>query len=136
VQAGKVRVEYHPMAFLDDASSTRYSTRALNAAGCVLDTTPSAFEKFHDLLYANQPKEKSAGLPDSQLIDYAKQAGAGDISSCVKDLKFEGWTKRVTDQASKDGVVSTPTVFVDGKKLENVLDPTAVKSAIEAALAK
>ncbi|MGN6303035.1 MAG: DsbA family protein [Angustibacter sp.] len=136
VQAGKVQVKYHPMAFLDEASSTRYSTRALNAAGCVVDSTPSAFEKFHDLLYANQPAEKSAGLPDAQLVDYAKQVGAGDISSCVKDLRFEGWTKRVTDQASKDGVVSTPTVFVDGKQIQNVLDPTAVKTAIEAALAK
>lgn len=136
VEAGKVHVKYHPMAFLDEASSTRYSTRALNAAGCVVNRAPSAFEKFHDLLYANQPAEKTAGLPDSRLVDYAKQAGAGDISSCVKDLTYEGWTARVTDQASKDGVVGTPTVFVNGTKLDNVLDPTAVKAAIEAALAK
>jgi protein-disulfide isomerase len=136
VEAGKVQVKYHPMAFLGEASSTRYSTRALNAAGCVVNSTPSAFEKFHDLLYANQPAENTAGLPDAKILDYAQQAGAGDISSCVKDLRYEGWTKRVTDQASKDGVVSTPTVFVDGTKLDNVLDHTAVKSAIEAALAK
>jgi protein-disulfide isomerase len=136
VQAGKVRVSYHPMAFLDEASSTRYSTRALNAAACVVDTKPDAFEKFHDLLYANQPAENTAGLPDSKLVDFAQQVGAGEVSQCVKDLKFEGWTKRVTDQASKDGVVSTPTVMVAGKKLDNVLDPAAVKAAIEAALAK
>jgi protein-disulfide isomerase len=136
VTSGKLRVSYHPMAFLDEASSTRYSTRALNAAACVVDTAPGSFEKFHDLLYANQPAENTAGLPDSALVDYAKQAGAGDISQCVKDLTFEGWTARVTDQASKDGVVSTPTVMVAGKKIDNVLDPTAVKAAIEAALPK
>jgi protein-disulfide isomerase len=134
VDDGLVRVEYHPMAFLDEASSTRYSTRALNAAGCVLDTTPSAFEKFHDLLFANQPAENTAGLPDSKLVELAKQAGAGDVSQCVKDLTYEGWTKAVTDQASKDGVVSTPTVMVAGKKIDDVLDPTAVKQAIEDAL--
>ncbi len=136
VQAGKVRVEYHPMAFLDEASTTRYSTRALNAAACVVDTKPGAFEKFHDLLFANQPAEKSAGLPDSKLIDLAQQAGAGDVSKCVKDLTFEGWTARATDQASKDGVVSTPTLMVAGQKVDNPLDPAVVKQAIEAALAK
>lgn len=136
VEAGKARVEYHPMAFLDQASTTQYSTRALNAAACVVDTKPAAYEKFHDLLFANQPKEGSAGLPDSQLVDLAKQAGAGDIGQCVKDRTFEGWTARVTDQASKDGVVSTPTVFVAGQKLANPLDLAAVKTAIEAAVQK
>ena len=136
VESGKVRVLYHPMAFLDEASTTKYSTRALNAAGCVVNSKPEAFEKFHDLLFANQPPEQSAGLPDSRLVDLAQQAGAGDISQCVKDRTYEGWTARVTDQASKDGVVSTPTVMVAGKKLQNPLDPAAVKAAIEAALAR
>jgi protein-disulfide isomerase len=133
VAAGDVRVEYHPIAFLDEASSTRYSTRALNAAGCVVSTTPSAYQAFSDLLFANQPAEGSAGLPDSQLSSLAEQAGAGDVSQCVKGLTYEGWTKRVTDQASKDQVTSTPTVLVAGTALKQ---PTAaaLTAAVDAAL--
>ena len=39
VEAGKVKVEYRPIAFLDDASTTDYSSRALNALMVVLDTS-------------------------------------------------------------------------------------------------
>ena len=64
------------MAFLDRASTTNYSSRALDAAAAVVDTAPGSFQAFHDLLYANQPEEGSAGLTDAQLLDYAVQAGA------------------------------------------------------------
>ncbi|GAB3599705.1 thioredoxin domain-containing protein [Angustibacter peucedani] len=133
VAKGDVKVEYHPIAFLDDASTTKYSTRALNAAACVVNGTPTAYQKFSDLLFANQPKEGSAGLPDSQLASLAKQAGAGDVSQCITDRTYEGWTKRVTDQASKDKVNSTPTVLVGGTQLQQ---PTAaaLKTAVDAAL--
>ena len=79
-QQGIVQLVYHPVAFLDQASSTDYSTRSLMAAASVQDSSPTAFQAFHDLLYANQPAEGSAGLPDSQLADLAAQAGghAGD----------------------------------------------------------
>src|SRR5204863_10129589 len=74
-QAGIVRLVYHPVAFLDQASSTHYSTRALDAAASVEDSSPDAFQAFHDLLYANQPAEGGAGLPDSTLARLAAQAG-------------------------------------------------------------
>ena len=57
-----MQAHYHPMAFLDTATNNRYSTRALNAAAAVLDAAgPTAFQKFHDLLYANQPPETATG---------------------------------------------------------------------------
>ncbi len=44
VADGKVKVEYRLIAFLDDASTTDYSSRALNALMVVLDTSgPDAF---------------------------------------------------------------------------------------------
>jgi protein-disulfide isomerase len=135
VDDGKVRLEFRPIAFLDKASSTAYSTRALNATGCVIDRSPGAFQKFHDLLFAAQPAEGSAGLPDSRLLSLANEAGAGDVSRCVQDRSFSAWVKAVTDQASKDQVVGTPTVLVDGKVLPSFDRPTVMK-AIDAALAK
>ena len=61
---GKIKVDYHMVAFLDRASTTNYSSRALNAAMAVLSTAgPDAFLKFHSLAYANQPEEGVGGRP-------------------------------------------------------------------------
>lgn len=120
VDAGKVQFQYHVLNFLDRSSTSEYSTRAANALAVVLDTAgPTAAKKFHDLLFENQPAEGSAGLSDSQLVDYAVQAGAksSQVESGIKDRKFEQWVKNVTDKSSKDGVTGTPTVTIDGKTL-------------------
>jgi protein-disulfide isomerase len=131
-EAGTIKVEYRSIAFLDRMSSTEYSTRALNAAACVRDESPDAFEKFHTALFENQPPENTAGLPDSKLVDLAKGAGAPDVASCVKNQRFKDWTVKVTDAASKDGVNGTPTVRVNGTDLVN---PSAeqLKAAVEKA---
>jgi protein-disulfide isomerase len=134
VAAGTVQAHYHPMAFLDNATNNKYSTRALNAAAAVLDSSGSAaFQKFHDLLYANQPPESGTGLTDAQLIAYAHQAGAtsSKVDAEIKNLTFGDWVKKVTDQASKDGVTATPTVLVAGKKLAD-LSPAGLTAAVTA----
>ena len=114
---GQVRVVYRPMAFLDGASTTRYSTRALNAAACAVDS--GRFSQYHDRLFAHLPTEGGPGLSDGQLVALGADAGitGGDFSDCVEDLQYERWTQRATDAASKAGVVQTPTVRVDGEQL-------------------
>jgi protein-disulfide isomerase len=137
VAAGTVQAHYHPMAFLDNATNNKYSTRALNAAAAVLDSSGStAFQKFHDLLYANQPPESGTGLTDAQLIAYAHQAGAtsSKVDAEIRNLTFGDWVKTVTDQASKDGVTATPTVLVKGKTLAD-LSPAGLTAAVTAAAA-
>lgn len=116
---GKVKVDYHMVAFLDRSSTTNYSSRALNAAMAVLSTAgPDAFLKFHTIAYSNQPEEGSAGVPDSTLIDWAVQAGAdkGEVTPLINDDTYHQWVVNATDQMSKDKVTGTPTVYVDGKK--------------------
>lgn len=116
---GVVSIEYRMIAFLDAASSTRYSTRSLNAAQCVADESGSkAYLKFHDLLYANQPAEGSAGLPDETLVKLAEQAGAPDAADCIENLKYEGWTLGATRAAADANVTSTPTVLLNGETLD------------------
>jgi protein-disulfide isomerase len=118
VDAGKVRLEYHVLNFLDRSSTTDYSTRAANALAVVLDRSgPAVAKKFHDLLYEHQPQEGSAGLSDAQLVDYAVQAGAARsaVQTGIQNRTYEQWVKNVTDQASKDGVNGTPTVKIDGR---------------------
>jgi protein-disulfide isomerase len=120
IDQGVVQLEYRPIAFLDRASTTKYSSRALATAACALDDGgPDVFHKLHDLLFANQPEEGSDGLPDSKLADLAAEAGAdkASVESCQEAGTFDGWVAKVTDQASKDGISGTPTYFVDGDKV-------------------
>lgn len=141
VADGKLKVEYRPIAFLNGQSSTEYSTRSLNAAACVTDNTDTTtFKKFHDLLYANQPAEGSAGLTDDQLITYAKQAGATSpaVGTCIKDQTFKDWASSATDAASRAGVSATPTAQLNGQDLpSSSLAPVgAFTQALDAAAAK
>ena len=134
IAAGKVKVDYHMVAFLDRSSTTQYSSRALNAGMAVLSTAgPQAFLKFHSLAYANQPQEGTAGLPDSTLIQWAVQAGApkAQVSRLINDNTYHQWVVNATDQMSKDGVNGTPTVYINGKQQ----DPTNLPAAAKAVLA-
>lgn len=115
---GKAKVDYHLVAFLDRASTTNYSSRALNAAMAVLSTAGSdAFVKFHEIAYANQPAEGSAGVPDSTLVDWAVQAGADEskVKPLIDGNVYHQWVVNATDQMSKDGINGTPTVFINGQ---------------------
>ncbi len=120
LDTGEVQVRYHLISFLDRASTDRYSTRAMNALGVVLDSTDAeTAAEFKSLLFANQPPEGGAGLSDDQLIELAVQAGAdeAEVSGPINDLAFEQWVKNATDASSRAGVNSTPTVKVDGEAL-------------------
>jgi protein-disulfide isomerase len=134
ISAGTLKVEYRPIAFLDRMSSTNYSSRALNAAAAVANSAPSAFAKFHALLFEHQPKEGSAGLTDDQLIQYAADAGAPEpaIRAAVQNGSYDSWVTKVTDAASKANVTETPTLIVNGSKLSGY-DPAVLKQAVEAA---
>ncbi|MBS2937175.1 thioredoxin domain-containing protein [Nocardioides sp. J2M5] len=118
VDAGDVRLEYRMISFLDRYSTNEYSSRALNAALAVLDTAGiEAFRAFHDDLYANQPEEGGPGFEDDELIDRAVAAGAteSEVRPQIEDKVYEQWIENATDQMSKDGYNSTPTILIDGK---------------------
>ena len=118
IDDGSAKVEYRIVSFLDRASKNKYSSRAANALFVVADTAgPDAFKEFHDLLYANQPPEATAGPDDDQLVAWAVQAGADEatVRPMIEDGVFDQFVVNATDQWSKDGYNTTPTVLVDGK---------------------
>ncbi|BCB84913.1 hypothetical protein Psuf_022260 [Phytohabitans suffuscus] len=117
VSEGKVTVVYHPVAFLDRASSTDYSTRASAASGAAAEG--GKFREYAKALFAQQPAEGSAGLSDDQLIQIGRSVGLGDaFAQAVRDGKYKPWTAHVTDEASGDRVNGTPTVRVGGKDVQ------------------
>lgn len=130
-ESGTTRVVYHPVAYLDRFSSTRYSSRSSAAAGCA--TAAGVFPGFAERLFAEQPPEGGDGLPAGRLIDLGVAAGAdrADFAACVREERYAGWSEQLTDTASRRGVTATPTVLVDGRPVE--LSVTALRDAVERA---
>jgi protein-disulfide isomerase len=127
VASGAARVVYHPVAYLDRFSSTRYSSRSSAASGCA--AAAGVFVPFAKLLYANQPPENGDGLTDQKLVELGAQAGAkGDFAACVADGRYARWSAAVTDAASRAGVTGTPTVLVNGVHVDNT--PEALRAAV------
>lgn len=139
VADGSVLVRYRPIAILDRLSTDAYPTRSLNAAAAVVDAAGSdAFLAFHDALFAEQPAENGPGLTDERLVELAAEAGADGaaIAEAIAGLRFEDWTRTVTDAASRAGVAGTPTVLVDGQVLPpEQRSPEGLAAAVEAARA-
>ncbi|MFZ0121102.1 MAG: thioredoxin domain-containing protein [Pseudonocardiaceae bacterium] len=128
VASGAARVVYHPVAFLDRNSSTRYSSRSSVASGCA--AAARVFSQFVTLLYANQPPEGGDGLPTDRLVALGLQAGAGPgFADCVTSNKYAPWTAAVTDAASRSGVNATPTVRVGGKDIDRT--DQALRQAVQ-----
>lgn len=131
VDSGRARVIHHPVAYLDRFSSTEYSSRSSAAAGCA--AAAGSFPEFEKRLFAVQPPEGGDGLPTEQLIEIGRAAGAGaDFAECVRQGRYEGWSERLTEAASRAGFNSTPTVLVNGEPLQE-RSSAGLRAAVDAA---
>lgn len=125
---GTITLNIHPIAILDAQSQgTQYSTRAAGAAYCVAVDDPAAVPAFVKAMYAQQPKEGTAGLDDATLATIAKDAGASDaVTSCIQDgtyTKFvTAMTKKTPSQTGSG--IATPTIAINGQVLVNQQDLT------------
>jgi protein-disulfide isomerase len=111
---GQITLIYHPMNFLDEASTTTYSTRAAAASGCAADG--GHFLDYARALFANQPPEGGAGLSDAELTRIGLDIGLTDpaFAAGVANGLYRDWPSFVTTRATELGVESTPTVVVAG----------------------
>ena len=119
VEAGDVKVEYRPLPFLERISD--YSPEAANAFAVVLEESgPEVAKAFHDLLFDNQPPESGPFPDEDDFVEWAVEAGADEdaVRPGIEDMTFEGWVEAAGESASKAGINSTPTVLVDGEKVE------------------
>jgi len=120
VQDGKLQITYHPARVIDSHDNGTGSLNGANAAACAQDQ--DQFLPLHDLLYANQPDEKTDPWADkSKLLAIADQIPALKAStafqSCVTTGNHNGWVQANADNFNKIGLQGTPTVFLDGQQL-------------------
>ncbi len=128
VSDGQASVAYHPMNFLDEASTTRYSTRAAAASGCAADQ--GRFVEFAHALFEDQPPEGGPGLSDEELVAIGGAAGltSSALTDCVADAPYLDWPSYVTERAAAAGVTGTPTVLVAGQPVQP--EPESITAAV------
>jgi protein-disulfide isomerase len=140
VRANRAQVRFHPIAILDDSSNNDYSTRAANAALCASDVSVDEFVAYHNYLFrpSIQPAEGAGGRSDTDLIGYAQKVDLPKdqrsvFARCVGGSTHKALVEAMTEDASKDGINATPTIKVNGKKIDATL--AAYKAAVAKALA-
>ena len=96
---GQARLAYHPMNFLDEASTTNYSTRAAAASGCAADQ--GRFLDYAHALFEDQPPEGGPGLSDAELAELGQKAGleGAPFTACMSDGLYLDWPGYVTARA-------------------------------------
>ncbi|MFD8750793.1 DsbA family protein [Kitasatospora sp. NPDC059577] len=128
--AGTYKVEYHLATFLDKNLGGKGSRTALAAAGAALNEGVDKFKQFHDVLYANQPDERSDAFGDvNHILDLAGQVPGLKTDAFVKavqDGTYAPWAAKVNEEFNKSDVTGTPTVKLDGQKLDVLSNGKAV----------
>lgn len=137
VAEGKVRVNYHPMNFLDLNLGNDSSTLAASAFGCAVDAGKTS--EYHSVVFANQPVGEGTGFTKDQLKEFGAQVGItgeqkATFDSCVDNITYGGWADLSNAEAGKAGVSATPTLKLDGVELTaDQRTPEALRAKIEAA---
>lgn len=128
VRTGKVRLVFHGLAFVGPDSTT--ALRAVEAAGI-----QNKLWNVLEGLFARQGAENSGWVTE----DLLREVGAGvpglDVARWLGDMKSDEVAQRMYEaqQAAKeDGVNSTPSFLLNGKRLQlQSLDPAGFRAALE-----
>ncbi|MCK9900068.1 DsbA family protein [Frankia sp. Cpl3] len=132
VDSGDIKVNYHMMSFLGPESE-----RAANAAAAAANA--GRFRQFHEALFADQPAEHTGGYETDTLIEKGASVGLTSPAfvNAVRDGTYDGYVAKVDEDASRRGVTSTPSVFVDAQQIApDQLTPDGFRAAVAAAKSK
>ncbi len=130
-----VRLEFRHFIVVDPIASGGESRSAAEASECAVDQ--GKFWEFHNYVFANQDGENRGGFRDARLRQIAGSAGL-DLTAYDTCMSSNSTAQRVRDnetEAQQLGLNSTPTLLINGQRVENPLDYDAVRQAIQVALA-
>jgi protein-disulfide isomerase len=97
---------------------------------------PGKYFKVIDEVFRSQPRWQSGNIkPILQEIGAANGLDAAKFDACLQDqAAIDAVTARARRASEQDGVDSTPTLFINGKRVANVpLTPAELDAAIGAA---
>lgn len=120
---GEIQLIYRTMTFLDNKLRNDSSLKAGIAAACA--DNAGAYSAYHNAIFAGQPTNEGTGYTTQQLrVDFAGTAGInGDkltgFQQCYDSRTTQSFVEGTNEKAAADGVNSTPTIMVNGTKLDN-----------------
>ncbi len=104
----------------------RFALEAARASECAAEQ--GRFQQFHDALYAEQ-----AQIGATSWRSFASKSGVPDLSSfegCIQQVALPPSLVRDTVAAGRLGVRSTPTLLINGARIEGALPLTALERYI------
>ncbi|MFJ9341021.1 DsbA family protein [Streptomyces sp. NPDC101733] len=142
VDAGKFKLRYFGATFIDNASRGEGSKNALSALGAALNVSPEAFLDYKAALYSKDlhPEETvDSFAKDDYLLKVADTVptlkGNAEFKKAVEDGTYDRWAMEMSKAFDKSDVKGTPTLKMDGKKIETPATPEAFTAAIDKAIA-
>ena len=117
-----------------------WAVHAANDANCLAKESGKSYWEFADYVHANQHTisgaqkdvQQAFGELDRLTLDIGKKNGAdaNRLQACVK-AQAEGAVKSSMAEADSVGVNATPTMFVNGERLEGAMDTDQVRTALD-----
>jgi protein-disulfide isomerase len=135
VAAGQARLEYRHYIVVDGNVGGQESRRAAEASECAVEQ--GDFWNYHNLVFANQDGEGKGAFTDRRLKAFAETLGldTAAFNACFDSRRHSQAVTSDEQLARSLGVNSTPTMFVNGQRIENPLDYEEIRRVIENALA-
>ncbi|MNY85721.1 Disulfide bond formation protein D precursor [compost metagenome] len=133
VETGKVSFSYIDMAFVGPDS---YIAAMVGRA--IYHQNEEEFWKYYDYIYQNQGSPRDQWATTDYLLQVTKDLNLNiDFDELTIDVIEESYGHEVTashEFADKNGVTSTPSLFVNGVRIADAKNYEVVSAAIERAL--
>lgn len=119
-----------------------WAKHAANDANCLAKESPKAFWDFADYVHAHQREispdkdiNKSFAELDRIAMDMGQKNGANvqQLQACIKNQSDDS-LKASMKEAESMGVQATPTMFINGERLEGAVEPDEVRAVINGQL--
>jgi len=119
-----------------------WAVHAAVDAGCLADQNPEAYWDFADYIHANKeqvdkektPAERFDALDKMTLLQGQKHNVDGaKLQACVK-AQNEDSVRASMKEADEIGVNATPTLFINGRKIDGAVPIDEVRAALDSAL--
>jgi protein-disulfide isomerase len=126
---GKAKLYFFNFPIISEDSIT-----AMSAARSIYFQNPDAFWVFYDKIYEKQQAEGIKWATNSFLTNFTKDnvpnVDSFKVSQDIKNDTYKNDIQKDYEQGVLNDVKSTPTIFINGKKLINPFDYNEITTAI------
>jgi protein-disulfide isomerase len=134
IKPGKVLFEYRDLAFLDDSSGSDESNLPAEAAAYAADS--GDYWIMHDTIYVNQFGENKGAYSSARITEIARTAGLEmeQFTSCMEADTHADEVEAMRKEAEAAGINSTPSLFLNGQRINYTGEYNDLKAEIDAIL--